>query len=106
SARPTSARPANAPVAPPEPRLVPPPGIHSLPTLRFKEVEPEPVDGDLYDGDDLYGDGEAGPFATVLVWTKRLVLTAGLAACAFFAFRTQDRWRPAAERQGHALVEA
>jgi hypothetical protein len=107
SAGPTSARPVSAPVAPPEPRLVPPPGIHSLPTLRFKEpAAPEPVDEDLYDGDDIYGDGDSGLLRTALVWTKRLVLTAGLAAAAFFAFRTQDRWRPAAERRGHQLVDA
>jgi hypothetical protein len=79
------------------PHRAPPPdeGI-----IRLKDEEPEPLDGDLYDGD-VY---EEGPSA-LRRWAVRLVVLAGLAAGGAVAATTWQTWLPKAESFGVGLVE-
>jgi hypothetical protein len=69
--------------------------------IPLKPEEPEPLDGDVYDGEDiLYEEPSA-----VRRWVVRLVLLGGLAAVGLLAFNTWQTWLPKAESFGVGLVE-
>lgn len=101
-------RQATPPRAAPKPQVAPPLAISELPTIRFKDevAAPPAAIEDLYAGDDVSGDDEAGLLETLLIWGKRILLTAAIAACGFIAFRTRDRWLPGAERRSNDLFVA
>ena len=70
--------------------------------IPLKPEEPEPLYGDLYDGD-VYD--EPGVGSVVRRWVVRIVLLGGLAAVAAVGALTWQTWLPKAETFGVGLVE-
>ena len=80
----------------------PPPPLRDLPSLRLAEEPQDEIDGDVYDGEDMYG--EPGVISITWLWMKRLVLIGALGVGAFFAFLTWETWLPKAGEFGRLVL--
>jgi len=95
---PPSAPEPRDPLRPPTP-LRPTP-IAELPSVRLKEGNEPPEDGDVYDGE---GRGAGSVLPVAWAWTKRIVLLGGLVAAGVLVVLHWDAWFPRAAELGQTV---
>jgi len=80
-----------APLAAPVP-------VSELPVLRFADAQEAREKEDIYEGEEAHG-----PFPTLWLWTKRIVLVGGLATGGVLAVLHRETWFPRAAEVGQTV---